>query len=228
MHPTYQEEAPMNELIERGIALQTKIATALVRQPPLTAAECRELGRELAPVARQVEARYELIRTGKGGRPGGDERVRILRTGSLADAQALNAETEQVGILLDQMRAQEQGLSDRQRRARVDEAVHGLPRLQQELVEKLAAAEAAKEALDSAMEALEASVAAVTQARSVAKNNLLETASASLGTVRRIEALNASLQSIRNPLAHPAFTGQDLRDSIGCERPKEPDVSKVA
>jgi hypothetical protein len=186
--------------------VQPRIAAALVREQPLTFAECSSYLTDVVGALGAIGDRIAMITPGgnAGRTPVGVEYQRALQTGTAADVQALDEEFRDASTLLAQLQAQRDELSRRRSAAAQSEAHAALPALYASLDAALDAAEQAARAYDEAVAAVRAKTTEINQAR---------------GTIRAGGGLpegGASMRAIRRV---SGFIGQDpgwVLDTVGC------------
>lgn len=152
----------------------------------------KEIDQLLPLVNKEVErqdARFRQINsTGKG--EVGTLYSDLLLKGTPDEVAEMKAECERLVIERQQLQAKRKKLYELRRGALITEAAADLPSLQQVLIEKIELAERAKAAMDEAFQQIDLAYSAVTTARGQCNaGGLTPTASASVETVRRLDAL---------------------------------------
>lgn len=193
-------------------------AAALSRDEPLSSKECVDLLMKVGQRKVEVDVRVEAITPERNGRFAGKVRTRTLQTGTAKQIADLDAECVQLEILQAQLGAQHKALHERRQRAGDEEASAGLPSLQAEFLGKLAAAEAARDALNAALTALDGGFDAIAIARARAKVAHLPAPGAAPETAERVEALSGSLGLLdQHRSVMGRIMGRDLRERLGVE-----------
>lgn len=207
--------------------VQQTIAAALTRENPLTAAECAELLPQVNAALQQAGERLLRVHPGDGHHPQGAEYTLALRCGTAEDVKALREEFERVQAQVDQLQAQHGALLECRSQARVREAFEGLPGLHRTLADHLAAAEAARDALDHALDDLDRTFTAIVQARGECHRGGVQGAGSprenierllALGgcsTINRLAGYNGRLGDVFGARAHIERIGIEADPGIG-------------
>lgn len=169
--------------------IQHVLSQAFAQGAPLSSKEIDQL---LPLVNKEIErqdARFRQINsTGKGQT--GPLYSDLLLKGTADEVAEMKAECERLVIERQQLQAKRAKLYELKRGALISEAAADLPNLQQALIDKIESAERAKAAMDEAFQQIDLAYSAVTRARGQCNaGGLTPTASATMKTVRRLEAL---------------------------------------
>lgn len=193
---------------------QKKIAAALSRDDGLSLAECKSLLLEVAGAIENASERMNRTRPGDARHEAGAERLQALRTGSAEDVRKVNLEYEESKILVDQILAQRDELHRRRTAAQLREAKENMPKLHADLVAKLDAAEAAKQALKRALAAVNAAAGEITSARGTIRAQTLSEpdGGASVRTLQRLDSLQSAFTMDQLGARHP----HDWTALLGC------------
>lgn len=212
----------MSELIERAKEITKATADVLTRAEPMTTAEYKRLIPDLATVRGQVESRYLAIRPSMNGRDAGSVRTRLLETGTTEQIEALNVEFSQIDALYHQLHAQTKAMDAKRREAGVREARQELPAKFGEIEKKLAAAEEALAAFDSALRDLRHSYDDAYNTRMLLVRNSHQAPGASVELGRRLAGLAASIYAKRIE-GEGLFSRSipEMADSLGIEKPAQ-------
>lgn len=196
---------------------QAEIAEILGDGSVLSSEECRELEREVGKRLNEIVPRIEAIKRGKHPPEGnGLERNRLLVTGTPEQVAEMDRELERLTIERDQLNAQLYELIQLRTVARHREASESIPRLHDELAAALAKAEEARDALQAALQELQAKFDECSLARNLARHANLPAPVAPEAFLGRIDGLRP-WGRVR-PLVNSPF---DVAVSLGLELSNE-------
>lgn len=179
---------------------QSRIAAALQRDEPLSAAECLELIRELVPALAEVDAQIARTRPAGPREAIGADRQKALTRGTAEDLARVEADHAQAATLQAQLQAQREALAQRRQIAQHQEAKASIPGLHRDLVARLDEAEAARAAFEAALASVKDAAHGIHAAAAVLRQAGDEPSQgAAPDTLRRLADLDAAYE-LRNPL----------------------------
>lgn len=176
--------------------VQAKIAAALKGE--LSSKRCAELLVELVSALAEIDPLRLALHPGSGNISQGKERRKVLLSGDPQDVEKMDAEYRTLQALHDQMTAQRDELSRRRTAARAREAFEGMPGLHKALEAKVAAAEAARDALEAALDEVADAYQAVIQGRGNARMGGLNPVGGEVETCHRLAAFGEYTPRGRN------------------------------
>lgn len=149
----------------KALETQQHIAESLAQSEALTAADCQRLILDVHQAQTEVGERVARTKPADARSGPGAERQAALTRGTPEDVAKVNAEHAQATTLAAQLAAQREELDRLKTAAKLREAFASLPTLQSELADRVAAAEAALEALQSAMGEVRSTATTIHHAR---------------------------------------------------------------
>lgn len=179
----------------------------------LTAAECGQLLVQVQNALTDLEIAMAPLHPGDMSHRRGEERMRVLLSGTPEDLLNMRDKFDVMQAQWDQLKAQVEELNRRRKAAAEQEAFKGLPALQEKLREKIAAAEEAQRALEAAFDAIDATYLEIVQAHATCNaGGLRGAAGTTVDTIDRLARLTPfSAQrrhfALRDPNLHAQALG---------------------
>lgn len=155
----------------------------------LTATECGQLILEAQSALVELDTEIGPLHPGDMSHRRGEERKRILLSGSPEDVLDLRDKFDILQAQHDQLKALIDELRQRRQTAAVREASDGLPALHDLLRRKIAAAEKAQQALEAAFDDMEVTYLEITQAHATCNAGGLTGAGTTPETIDRLMRL---------------------------------------
>lgn len=149
----------------KALETQQHIAESLAQSEALTAADCQRLIVAISQAQAEVGERVARTKPADDRSGPGAERQAALTRGTPEDVAKVEAEHAQATTLAAQLAAQRGELDRLKTAAKLREAFASLPTLQSELADRVAAAEAALAALQSAMGEVRSTATTIHHAR---------------------------------------------------------------
>ena len=191
-----------------------EVRSALDRGKAVSSAEAAALHAKMhGELAKAIEKRARIAVAGPRAPNNGPEYRQVLLSGTNEQIAAMQREFDELCIEVDRARALCDSLQQLKAVLLLREADEGLPSLQQELVDAVAAAEECQRALESALDQVEAVYLQISRARGQLNTaSIAATAeqSAEVKTIRRLVALAPFSQRQRVSMYRGAVHGDNI------------------